>query len=73
MSESLPYGWKKFDRNVKLEDTLHIPDSSDIGFFVEGDLEYTDIVQEKTNNFPFAPEVKEITSYNYFLYMNENK
>ena len=33
MKESLLYDEFKFDKNVKLEDILKIPDDSDTGFF----------------------------------------
>ena len=60
MSEPLPYDEIKFDKNVKLEDTLRTPDDSDIGYFIEVDLKYTDNIKRKTKNFAFAPEKKKI-------------
>ena len=42
MSEYLPYDEIKTDKNVKLEDKLNTPDDSDIGFFIEVDLNYPD-------------------------------
>ena len=58
MSEYLPYDENKFDRNVKFEDILNTSDNSDFGFFIEVDLNYPDRIQNKTKNFPFAPEIK---------------
>ena len=58
MSHSLPYDEIKFDNNVKLEDILNTPDDSDIGYFIEVDLNYPDNIKEKTKNFPFAPVKK---------------
>ena len=48
MSEYLPYDEIKFDRNLKLEDTLNTPDASDIGYFIEFDLKKTDNIIYKT-------------------------
>ena len=47
MSQSLPYDEIKFDTNVKLEDILNTPDDSDIGYFIEVDLNYPDNIKEK--------------------------
>ena len=58
MVQPLPYDEIKFDRNVKLEDILNTPDDSDIGFFVEVDIKYPDIIKKKTKHFPSAPEKK---------------
>ena len=54
MSEYLPYDEIKFD-NVKLEVILNTPDDSDIGYFIEVDLKYSDNIKQKTKIFPFAP------------------
>ena len=48
MSETLPYVEINFDNNVKLEDILNFPDDSDIGYFIEVDLNYSDNIKEKT-------------------------
>ena len=58
MSESLPYDEIEFDRNVKLEKNLNTPKNSDIGYFVEVDLRYSNIIKERTKNSPFALENK---------------
>ena len=47
MSEPLPYDEIKFDNNLKLEDILNTPDDSDIGYFIEVDLKYSDTIKEK--------------------------
>ena len=43
-SESLHYDEINFDRNVKLEDDLNIPQDNGIGYFVEVDLSYPDYI-----------------------------
>ena len=60
MSQPLPYDEIKFDNNVKLEDILNTPDDSDIGYFIEVDLNYPENIKEKTKNFPFAPVNKKL-------------
>ena len=59
MSQALPFDETKFDEEVILEDILHTPDDSDIGFFLEIILKDPDKIKEKTKNFPFAPEKNE--------------
>ena len=73
MSEPLPYDEINFDRDIKLEDILNTPDDSDIGYFVEVDLKYSDNIKEKTRNFPFAPVNKKINPDNFSNYMKEIK
>ena len=58
MSEYLPYDEIKFDKDVKIEDILNIPDDSDNGYFIEVDMTYPDNIKEKTKYFPFATENK---------------
>ena len=72
MSEPLPYDEIKFD-NVKLENILNTPDDSDIGYFVEVDLKYSDNIKEKTENLPFAPVNKKINPDDFSDYMKEMK
>ena len=55
---TLPYDEIKFDNNVKLEDILNTPDDSDIGYFIEVDLKYSDNIKEKTKLFPFPVNKK---------------
>ena len=73
MSEPLPYDEIKLDKDIKLEDILNTPDDSDIGYFVEVDLEYSDNMKEKTRNFPFAPVNKKINPDKFSDYMKEIK
>ena len=44
----------------KLEEIINAPDDSDNGYFIEVDLKYPANIEEKTKNFPFAPENKTI-------------
>ena len=71
MSEPLPYDEIKFDNTVKLEEILNTPDDSDIGYFIEADLIYTDNIKERTKNLPFAPVNKKINPDNFNDYMKE--
>ena len=50
MSQPLPFDENKFDKNVQSEDILNTPDDSDIGYFIEVDLTYPDIIKEKIKN-----------------------
>ena len=60
-------------KNVKLEEILITPDDNDIGYFIEVDLTYPDIIKEKTKNFPFAPVNKKIDTDNFSDYMKTIK
>ena len=60
MSQPLPFDEIKFNKNVEVEDILNTPDDSDIGYFIEVDLKYSDKIKEKTRNFPFVPMNKKI-------------
>ena len=71
MSEPLPYDEIKFDDNVKLEYIFNSPDDSDIGYFIEVDLKYSDNTKEETKHFPFAPVIKKINSEDFSDYMKE--
>ena len=73
MSEPLPYDEIKFDNNVKLKDILNTPDDSDIGYFVEVNLTYPNIIKDKTKHFPFAPVNKKINPDYFSNYMKEVK
>ena len=73
MSEPLPCDEIKFDNNVNLEDILNTPDDSDIGYFIEVDLKYSNNINEKTKNFPFAPVNKKIIPDKFSDYMKEIK
>ena len=70
MSQALPYDNIKFEtENVCLEEILNTPDDSDIGYFLEVDLEYPHNIRQKTENFPFAPENKTISKDDFGPYM----
>ena len=58
MSESLPHDEFEFNKIVNLEDVLSTPDDSDIGYFVEVDLNYLDNVGERRKFFPFVLRTK---------------
>ena len=57
----------------KLEEILNTPDDSDVGYFVEIDLKYPDIIRERTKNFPFCPENEKVDPDKYGEYMNNIK
>ena len=71
MSEPLPYDEIKFDNNVKLEDLIKTPDDSDIGYFIEVDINYSDNITEKTKFFRFAPVNKKINPDIFSEYMKK--
>ena len=71
MSQMLPYDEIKFDRIIKLEDILNTPDDSDIGYFIELDLNYPDKIKEKTKIFPIAPVNKKYDPDDFSDYMKE--
>ena len=56
MSEYLPY--KKFEwvKNVDELDVMSIDIKSDVGYFLEVDLEYPNELHELHNDYPLAPE-----------------
>ena len=51
MSQYLPYDDIKFDNKVKLDDILHTPDDSEVGYFVEVDLKYPNNIKQKDKIF----------------------
>ena len=64
MSQMLPYveikmwhGHPDLYMN-KLEEVLNTPDDSGIGYSIEVDIKYSDIIQEKTKSFLFCSESK---------------
>ena len=59
-SQPSPYDEIKFDRDVRLEDILNTADDSDIGYFIEVDLNYLGNIKQRTKNFPFAPVNRKI-------------
>ena len=56
-----------------LEEILNTPDDSEIGYFLEVDLNYLDDIKEKTKHFPFCSENKKINHNKYNDYMNKIK
>ena len=73
MSQPLPFDENKFDKNVVLQEILNTPDDSDIGYFIEVDLTYPDIIKEKTKHVSIAPENKKIIPDNFIDYMKKIK
>ena len=70
MSQWLPYDNFKFEtESVCLEGILNTPDDSDVGYFLEVDLEYPHNIRQNTKNFPFAPENKTISKDDFGPYM----
>ena len=55
------------------EEDLNTPDDSNIGYFVEVDLRYIDIIKEKTKTFPFCPENKVIPKDKNNEFMKKRK
>ena len=70
MSEYLPYGEYKFDKNGNLKDMLNTPIVSDIAYLVEVDLSYSDNIK-KTKSFPFRLENKNISQNDFNKYMKK--
>ena len=58
MSEYLPYDEIYFDKNVKLEAVLNIPDDREIGYFIVVDLKFPDNRKYYTKILPYTPENK---------------
>ena len=56
-----------------LEEILNTLDDSDIGYFLEVDLKYSDNIKQKTRYFPFCPENKKINPDKYNEYKNSIK
>ena len=70
MSQALPYDNIKFEtENICIEEILNTPDDSDIGYFLEVDLEYPHDIRQKTKYFPFCPENKIISKNDFTPYM----
>ena len=56
MSEYLPYGESEWVENVDEFDVNSINEKSEIGYFLEVDLEYPNDLHELRNDYPLAPE-----------------
>ena len=74
MSQKLLYDESKFDRNVQLEDLINTPDDSDIGCFLEFDLNNPDDIKEKTKflNFVLWKE-KLFPTFLLFIWVKTNQ
>ena len=79
MSQMLPYDeiemWHGHPNKYWrwLDIILNTPDDSEIGYFIELDLKYSDDIKQKTKYFPFCPENKKINPDKYNEYMNSIK
>ena len=62
MSECLPYGEFNWLKNVNEFDVNSINEKSDMGYFLEVDLEYLDELHELHNDYPHAPEKHAVTN-----------
>ena len=62
MSEYLPYGEFEWLENVDKFDVNSINEKSEIGYFLEVDLEYSDELHELHNDYPLAPEKLAVTN-----------
>ena len=71
MSQSLPYDEIKFETSVSLQKILNTPDNSDIGYFLKVDLGYPNKGRQKTRHFPFALEIKLISTNVFNDYMKK--
>ena len=58
---------------MNLKDINDSLDDWDIGYFVEGDLSYSDNIKDKRKNFPFCPESKNSPQDNFDENMIEIK
>ena len=56
MSEYLPSGGFKWLKNVNKFDVNSFNEKSEMGYFLEVDLEYPDELHELHNDYPLAPE-----------------
>ena len=73
MSQPLLYHEIKFKKAICSNKKLNTPDVSDIGYFIEVDLGYPDIMKDKTKNFPFCPQKKLIHEDKKNDYLNQIK
>ena len=62
MSEYLPYGEFNWLKNVDKFDVNSINEKSEIGYFLEVDLEYLDELHELHNDYPLAPQKCAVSS-----------
>ena len=70
MRQWLPYDDSKFEtEKVCLEEIINTPGYSDIGYFIEVNLEYPHNIRDKTRHLPFCPENKSISNDDFGSYM----
>ena len=62
LSAYLPYGEFKWFKNVDGFDVNSIGEKSEIGYFLEVDLEYPDELHKLHNDYPLAPEKLAVSS-----------
>ena len=62
ISKRLPYGEFVWLKNVDGFDVNLISEKSEIGYFLEADLEYRDELHELHNDYPLAPEKLTVSS-----------
>ena len=58
---------------IKIEEIFNTLDVSQIGYFIEVDLRYPNIIKERTKNSPFCPEKKVVPKDSYIDYMKKVK
>ena len=64
MSQPILFDKFEFERNVCSKNILNIPDDSDIGSFVEVDLKYSIVIEEKTKIFHLLLKIKYVHKIN---------
>ena len=62
MSECLPYGGFELLKNADGFDVNSINEKSEIGYFLEVDIEYSNKLHELHNDYPLAPEKLAVSS-----------
>ena len=61
-SEYLPYGEFKWLKNVDSFDVMSINGRNDVGYILEFDLKYPKELHELHNDYPLAPEKRNVTN-----------
>ena len=69
----LLYDEINFEKDICLEEILNTLDDSEVGYFLEVDLKYSDKIKEKTKNFAFAPLNKKSNPDDFSDYMKTIK
>ena len=68
MSEYLPYEKFEWVKNVDELDVMSINKKSDVGYFLEVDLEYPNELHELHNDYPLAPEKLAVSNNTLSVY-----